>query len=267
MKLLQSFAALVTTLWPFSAKAVKAFQSAFCAILCLLGLGVGSASAALFDRGGGLLYDNVLNVTWLQDANFAKTSGYDADGRMTWSAANTWAANLVYGGFDDWRLARNSPVGADWNYNPGLAGSTDIGYNITSPNSELPYMYYVNLGLKGHYNTSGVFQPDFGIFGDGTGSGFFGGQNDVGLVRNLQSFVYWSGTADVRSPDNAAWILDTNSAYQNIGAQSDEYHGWAVRSGDVMAAIPEPETYAMLLAGLGVLGFAARRRQRKSVQA
>ena len=27
--------------------------------------------------------------------------------------------------------------------------------------------------------------------------------------------------------------------------------------------IPEPETYAMLLAGLGLMGFVARRRQRK----
>lgn len=31
----------------------------------------------------------------------------------------------------------------------------------------------------------------------------------------------------------------------------------------VTAAIPEPETYAMLLAGLGLLGFAARRRKQK----
>ena len=30
------------------------------------------------------------------------------------------------------------------------------------------------------------------------------------------------------------------------------------------AAIPEPETYAMLLAGLGMLGFAARRRRRQA---
>ena len=30
-----------------------------------------------------------------------------------------------------------------------------------------------------------------------------------------------------------------------------------------VAAIPEPETYALLLAGLGLLGFVARRRQRK----
>lgn len=49
----------------------------------------GAAQAALHGRGGGLLYDDVLDVTWLQDANYAKTSGYDADGWMTWSAAKT----------------------------------------------------------------------------------------------------------------------------------------------------------------------------------
>lgn len=30
-----------------------------------------------------------------------------------------------------------------------------------------------------------------------------------------------------------------------------------------LAAIPEPESYAMLLAGLGMLGYAARRRKQK----
>src|SRR3989338_3990294 len=153
-------------------------------------LGSGAAQANLVDRGSGLLYDDVLNVTWLQDANYAKTSGYDADGRMNWNDANAWAASLVYGGYDGWRLASNSPVGADWNYGYSPSGSTDTGYNITSPHSELAYMYYVNLGLKGYYSPSGAYQSDFGIFGNGT----MGGQNDVGLVQNLQSYVYWSGT-------------------------------------------------------------------------
>ena len=43
----------------------------------------GAAQAALHDRGGGLIYDDVLNVTWLQDASYARTSGYDADGGGT----------------------------------------------------------------------------------------------------------------------------------------------------------------------------------------
>jgi|RifCSPlowO2_12_1023861.scaffolds.fasta_scaffold474522_1 hypothetical protein len=31
----------------------------------------GRAQATLIDRGGGLIYDNVLNITWLQNANYA----------------------------------------------------------------------------------------------------------------------------------------------------------------------------------------------------
>ena len=58
----------------------------------------GASQAALHDRGGGLLYDDVLKVTWLQDANYAKTSGYDADGLMTWSEADAWAKSLSYRG-------------------------------------------------------------------------------------------------------------------------------------------------------------------------
>ncbi|MBK7674200.1 hypothetical protein [Accumulibacter sp.] len=41
-----------------------------------------SAQAMLFDRGGGLIRDDVLKVTWLKDAHCATSSGYDADGRM-----------------------------------------------------------------------------------------------------------------------------------------------------------------------------------------
>jgi len=44
----------------------------------------GAVGTALVDRGGGMIHDTVLNITWLQDANYAQTSGYDADGKMTW---------------------------------------------------------------------------------------------------------------------------------------------------------------------------------------
>jgi hypothetical protein len=35
-------------------------------------------------------------------------------------------------------------------------------------------------------------------------------------------------------------------------------------AGRSVAAIPEPETYAMLVAGLGLLGFTARRRKQQA---
>lgn len=48
---------------------------------------------------------------------------------------------------------------------------------------------------------------------------------------------------------------------QSIGTNGDS--GWYVPT----SPIPEPETYAMLLAGLGLLGFAARRRKLKEAAA
>jgi hypothetical protein len=223
----------------------------------------GIAQAALHDRGGGLLYDDVLNVTWLQDANYAKTSGYDADGMMNWTAAKTWASSLNISRFageslTGWRLPTRAPVAADWNYDFSYDGSTDWGYNITSPHSELSYMYYVNLGLKGYYSSSGAEQPDYGIFRNGT----TGGQANVGLVKNLQSSVYWIGTADAPNPANNAWLFATSGGYQGANVEPNEFYAWAVRPGDVAAAVPEPETYAMLLAGLGLLGVGAKRRRR-----
>jgi hypothetical protein len=216
-----------------------------------------------------MLYDTVLKVTWLQDANYAKTSGYCdvpgncafQDGGMTWTQANTWANGLVYGGYSDWRLARNTPVNgtaSGWNENYSPNGTTDVGYNITSTFSELSYMYYVNLGLKGFVNTDGSGRSDFGVNGDGT----YGGQKDVGLVRNLQSEVYWSGTAYAPSPADGAWGFGADSGFQGYDLQGSEYFAWAVRDGNVeVAAVPVPGSVALLAGGLALLGVVTRRRK------
>lgn len=217
----------------------------------------GSAQAALLDRGGGMLYDTVLNITWLQDANYAKTSGYDADGAMTWTQAGNWAANLVYGGFSDWRLASNTPVnGTSWNYATTNNGSTDAGYNITSPHSELAYMYYVNLGLTGYYLPNGSYNPGFGVFGNGS----TGGQADVGLVDNLRSGYYWSGTPYATDPGSSAWYFGAIYGNQNYGGQASQYFAWAVRDGDVTNGAPEPAGLGLALMGLSLLGLVRRCR-------
>ena len=39
----------------------------------------GISNATLIVRAGGLVYDDVLDITWLQDANYAQTTGYDED--------------------------------------------------------------------------------------------------------------------------------------------------------------------------------------------
>ena len=58
----------------------------------------------LIDRGNGLLYDVERDITWLQDANYAKTVGRSPGGRMNWHDAMAWVAGLQYRGITGWRL-------------------------------------------------------------------------------------------------------------------------------------------------------------------
>ena len=235
-------------------------------VALLAGLGfTGASQAALIDRGNGLLYDNVLNVTWLQDANYAHTSGYtgaDSTGAMDWTTATTWAANLNYNGLTGWRLASNSPVnGSSFDFTYAVDGTTDRGQNITSTHSELSYMYYVNLGLKGYNDTAGNIQSDYGIFGNGTTNGVDDSnwrQNNVGLVRNLQSYVYWSGSEYPTVP-GFALILQYLNGYQAFIIKDAQLSAWAVRPGDV-APVPVPG--AVWLFGSGLVGLLSFHRKK-----
>ena len=57
----------------------------------------------------GLIYDDVLDIIWLQNANLAATetfgiNGIDAAGQMDWSTAQSWivamnAANYLFAQF------------------------------------------------------------------------------------------------------------------------------------------------------------------------
>lgn len=199
-----------------------------CAAVALLAL-PSVSQAALVNRGGGLIYDDVLNVTWLQDANYAQTSGYDDDGRMTWDAANTWASNLVYAGYDDWRLP--TALNAD-----GTGPCS--GFNCSS--SELGHMFYNNMGaVSGQSILSGTNSTNLALF------------------SNLQSYVYWSGTDGHVS--SYAFVLGTDTGGQTEVFKPTPFYAWAVRPGDV-SPVPLPAAAWLLLSGLGGLAALGRRR-------
>jgi hypothetical protein len=96
--------------------------------------------------------------------------------------------------------------------------------------------------------------------GGGSGSGAGAGDTLVSAGKSLQS-----GAIDV-------WTLSTNSLAAgnyyvlvsgNLVSDTAASFGGAV----MLAPVPEPETYGMMLAGLGVLGFLARRRKQAANQA
>lgn len=86
----------------------------------------GAADAVLSSRlGGQAVYDNVLDITWLANANLADTEAFGltvslnelpnpgeigSTGRMSWFTANAWitamnaAGGTGYLSYNDWRL-------------------------------------------------------------------------------------------------------------------------------------------------------------------
>ena len=215
------------------------------------------ANATLWDRGGGLIYDDDLDITWLQDANYAMTSGYDADGLMNWLPAVTWADELEYYDserdvtWDDWRL----PITVDGPYERGYDGTTTGGWNITT--SEMGYMFYESLGNLGYYALDGTYpQPGWGL-------------NNTDPFINLQPKRYWSGTEYGANPASAwdftfySQVNKAETGRQTTEAKADynNRYAWAVMDGDV-APILEPATILLLGTGLiALVGF--RRKFRK----
>lgn len=63
---------------------------------------------------------------------------------------------------------------------------------------------------------------------------------------------------DVTLSTGVAYVLVTTSFYNE---DAGRYLNLIRGPGDVTTPVPEPETYAMLLSGLAVLGFLARRRR------
>jgi hypothetical protein len=216
------------------------------AALAVAGLGAaGSASATLLDRGPDMVFDDVLNITWVRDASLCATLNNCVNrndtfvtGGMSWNDANTWAANLVFGGFDDWRLPYASVAAG--------AGPTLVVYTcngsggvdeVACRDNEMGYMFYYNL--------------DGNLFDDKTGN-----QTAVGgqMLTGIQP-VYWSGTEFV---SGGAWDFFFDDGSQISGVADFQLAAWAVRPGDVAAA---PEPASLLLIGAGMLGLRWSRRR------
>jgi hypothetical protein len=205
-----------------------------------------SAEAALLDRGGGLIYDSDLDITWLANANLGAGSSFDdgvlaTDGAMTWQSAMNWVAALEYYDtvravtYDDWRLPATAQPDPTCSQQQG-GGAFSTGANCTG--SELGHMFYTELGGVAYYPVS------------------YSGDPDLALFMNLQSDGYWS---EREFDATFAFVLNYEYGLQGSDNKSLGYFAWAVRDGDV-AEIPAPPAAWLLATGLVALARHARRR-------
>lgn len=172
-------------------------------------------------------FDNVLNLTWVRNAQLASGSPQDdgsnnSDGLLTWASAQTWVAGLTVAGVGGWRLPSIDTA----------CNGSGTGYGCNAPAGELGYMFYVNLG--------GLATLPISTLPQNANHALFSGIADVG---------YWSGQTLASDPDQAGVQL-YNEGYQDFAFKSlSENAAWAVQTGDVLA-VPEPASVALLLSGL-----------------
>ncbi|MGR8950404.1 MAG: hypothetical protein ACU84Q_20365 [Gammaproteobacteria bacterium] len=258
---------------------------------------VSNASAELINRGGGLIYDTVLDVTWLQDANLAFTNAPtlpdqcfpgeggaemcfpapppdETVGRMSFNEAMMYVENLEWQDtvrnvtWNDWRLPRLSPInGSSYNSNFTYDATTDEGYAPTTTDGsdggwrDSSGNPVSELGFMFYVNLANV-----GLCSSYPSCPSFGLDN-VGPFTNLTKQAtsspndYWTGT--LLGPQEAGFF-NFKGGFQGR-ADIDDAPGedflyvWAVRDGDV-SVVPVPAALWLLAPCLGMLSLWSRRR-------
>jgi PEP-CTERM motif len=91
----------------------------------------------------------------------------------------------------------------------------------------------------------------------GASVGNGGGGGGTGMFDTFMVFGTGTGTSFV--PYTKGGLYDLVLGFNDSAQVDGDYDDFVV--GLKVAAVPEPETYALLLAGLGAVGFIARRRR------
>ncbi len=198
-----------------------------------------NANASLIDRGSGLIFDTDLDITWLQDANYAFTSGHDDNGRMTWQQSMNWVSQIEYAGYLEWRLPTTVLPDSNCMISDGTYTGS-YGYNCTE--SEMGHLFYDE--LMGEAGQSILVS---------------GSTTELSMFNNLHADGYWSETVyDL----NNSWdfkFSNGNQVWNHIS--NNEFYAMAVHDGDIgaVSTVPLPASFWLLGSGLiGLIGIAKR---------
>ena len=196
---------------------------------------------------------NFTDSSW-QGSAFRTTEHLDAGGPLTWSHGITLSAGTVvsYSGaaVNTWSTGIAGGVGLS------LANSGDQIFAFQGSNASPDFVY----GLQFAHATGIIAVP---TVSSSTNTTNVPGDLSVaaGTMLNVGNFDdgYYSGITVGTQADLLAAVANTSNWVRGDSAflTSD----WA--TGFTVTAVPEAETYAMMLAGLGLVGFMVRRKSVK----
>jgi len=200
---------------------------------CLFVVVSSSSHAALVarDLDGNLsnghegVYDDVLDITWLANAN-------SAGGQLSWNAAEDFVTNLnstSHLGVTAWRQPTAS-----------TCVGTSCGNAASDTDDELGYQFFQNFGATAGSNIT-----------SGTNS------TNLALFSNIQNDFYWTGFDSGSS--TLAYYFYTVSGVQSNIQKAREFSVWAVTDGMAGTAVPVPA--AAWLLGSALAGLLMVRRK------
>lgn len=176
-------------------------------------------------------------------------------------AIHASAETLTFEGFSSMSSVPNGYGGLNWS-----------NFSVNSPTSTSGYLNGIVSGTSVAYNSFANPASISSSTAFTLNNAFFTGAWNNGLTIHVTGSGVTNYSTDIvvntTAPTNYVfnWTGLTSVNFSSFGGTPAGYSGsgahFAMDNLTInVAAVPEPETYALLLAGLGIIGAAARRRK------